>query len=171
MAHLRAMFRALVPAGLPLGTLMERASRVFCESTLPTHYATLVCGRAGEDGDVEICNAGHPPPLVVRGAAIESVEATGLPVGMFCSEQFGVSRVHLSAGDALLLCTDGVLEAENEARVAYASDRLRAILARSRDLPASSIVDACVDDLRTFVGGARYADDVTLMAIRRAATA
>lgn len=46
MSHLSAMLRTLITVGLPLSQLMERASRVFCESTLPTHYATLVCGRA-----------------------------------------------------------------------------------------------------------------------------
>src|SRR5262249_47031945 len=65
MSHLRAMFRALVPIGLPLHETMARASRVFCESTLPNLYATLVVGRAGADGSVELCNAGHPPVLVV----------------------------------------------------------------------------------------------------------
>ena len=41
MAHLQAMFRTLISINLPLEEIVERASRVFCESTLPTHYATL----------------------------------------------------------------------------------------------------------------------------------
>lgn len=167
MAHLHAMFRALVLAGLPLDALMERASRVFCESTLPTHYATLVCGRASAGGDVAICNAGHPPPLLIHGAGIDRVEATGLPVGIFCTEQFGVSRLRLLPGDVLLLCTDGVLDAENGAGVEYGFDRLRAILAGSHHLAPPALIDACVNDLASFLGGARYGDDVTLMAIRR----
>ena len=169
MAHLQAMFRALVPAGLPLNTLMERVSRAFCESTLPSHYATLVCGRAAADGDVEICNAGHPPPLLISSAGIDGVEATGLPIGMFCTEQFGVSRVRMSAGDALLLCTDGVLEAEDGSGLEYGSDRLRAILAASQHLAPPALIDVCVNDLASFLGGAPCGDDVTLMAIRRRA--
>src|SRR5258708_38567306 len=43
MAHLQAMFRTLVSLNFPLDEIVARASRVFCESTLPTHYATLVC--------------------------------------------------------------------------------------------------------------------------------
>ena len=50
MTHLHAMFRTLISLNLPLGQMMERASRVFCESTLPTHFATLVCGRATQMG-------------------------------------------------------------------------------------------------------------------------
>jgi hypothetical protein len=88
MSHLSAMLRTLITVGLPLSDLMERASRVFCESTLPMHYATLVCGRASSSGEIEVCNAGHPPPLLVRADEIERLDATGLPIGMFCSERF-----------------------------------------------------------------------------------
>jgi sigma-B regulation protein RsbU (phosphoserine phosphatase) len=82
MAHLNAMFRTLISINLPLEQMMERASRVFCESTLPTQYATLVCGRATNDGDVEVCNAGHLPPLVIQRGEVTSIAATGLPVGV-----------------------------------------------------------------------------------------
>ena len=57
---------------------------------MPTQYATLVCGRAEPNGRVEICNAGHPPPLLVRHDDVTVVEASGLPVGLFCGEDFSV---------------------------------------------------------------------------------
>jgi sigma-B regulation protein RsbU (phosphoserine phosphatase) len=167
MAHLNAMFRALVPAGLPLDALMERASRAFCESTLPTHYATLVCGQATAAGDVAICNAGHPPPLVIRSSGIESVPPTGMPIGMFSSAQFGVARLHLEPGDALLLCTDGVLEANNAGGEAYGPERWEQLAARLHDRGASALVDGCLHDLAAFADSRSYADDVTVMAIRR----
>ncbi|MEK7403770.1 MAG: hypothetical protein AAB225_01555 [Acidobacteriota bacterium] len=54
----------------PLAQSVERANRLFCESTLPTHHATLVCGRVGRAGEVEITNAGHyPQRLVLPGEA------------------------------------------------------------------------------------------------------
>jgi hypothetical protein len=50
------MLRSLISVGLPLDALVARASRLFCESTLPTQYATLVCGGAspgtGQAGEV-----------------------------------------------------------------------------------------------------------------------
>jgi phosphoserine phosphatase RsbU/P len=167
MSHLHAMFRALVTAGPPIDVLMERASHAFCESTLPTHYATLVCGRATRSGDVELCNAGHPSPLVIRESGIEAIPSTGLPLGMFASEQFGVSRFHLEPGDALLICTDGVLEAENGAGFPYGPDRLAEVAARSHGLEPAALIDACARDLGAFVNGAAYNDDVTMMALRR----
>ena len=46
MTHLSAIFRSLIPLDLPLGEVVSRANRLFCESTAPAHYATLACGRA-----------------------------------------------------------------------------------------------------------------------------
>src|SRR5882672_3366102 len=98
MAHLNAMFRTLISINLPLEQMVERASRVFCESTLPTQYATLVCGRVGSNGEVEVCNAGHLPPLLVQDGTVTRITATGLPIGVFCSESFSVNRIHMNKG-------------------------------------------------------------------------
>ncbi len=114
MVHLQATFRTLIPMGLPLRELVERASRVFCESTLPTHFATLVCGRAAASGEVEVCNAGHPPPLLLRRDEVLPIEPTGLLLGAFCDEQFATSRIRVDPGQSILLFTDGLTEARNE---------------------------------------------------------
>ncbi len=60
---------------------MERANRLFCESTLPTQYATLIVGRADEFGNVEICNGGHPAPFHVGGHGVAAIEAATNPLG------------------------------------------------------------------------------------------
>src|SRR4029453_19192206 len=95
MAHLHAMFRTLISINLPLEQMVERASRVFCESTLPTQYATLVYGRATTKGEVQICNAGHLPPLLFQQGAVRRIDATGLPVGVFCSESFSCTSFQM----------------------------------------------------------------------------
>ena len=168
MAHLHALYRSLVLTGLSLASLMERASRVFCESTLPTHYATLVGGRAEPSGEIEICNAGHPPPLVVTRDGVSDIEATGLPVGLFCEERFSTVRVRLAPDDALLLYTDGVSEARDAAGAEYGRERLGRLLASCYRQPAADVMRMCLEDLRTFRGGMAATDDLTLMVVRRA---
>src|SRR5262249_53403865 len=106
MAKLHAVFRSLIPLGLDVDRLTERASRLFGESTLPGQYATLICGRASKHGEVGLCNAGHPPALVSRNGRIQPISATGLPLGMFPNQKFSVERLHLNEGDTLLLYTD-----------------------------------------------------------------
>jgi phosphoserine phosphatase RsbU/P len=167
MSQLHAMFRALIPSGLPVAQLVERASRVFCESTLPTHYATLVCGRAEPSGEIEVCNAGHLPPLVVRGDSVEEVAATGLPVGVFCNEQFTSTRLRLARGDALLLYTDGLTEALDTAGAEYGAGRVRALVRECAGRAPSSLVLSCVEDLSAFRAGAPRADDLTVLAVAR----
>lgn len=167
MSHLSATLRTLISIGLPLPELMQRASRVFCESTLPTHYATLVCGRASASGEIEICNAGHPPPLVIRGGEVTPLAATALPIGMFSSEEFACETVRLAPGDTMLLYTDGVIEAQNSAGTDYGLDRVCAFAHQPLPDTPRAIVDACVRDLGGFLASQQPTDDVTIMAMRR----
>src|ERR1051325_6825591 len=167
MAHLNAMFRTLISINLPLEQIVDRASRVFCESTLPTQYATLVCGRANTNGAVEICNAGHLPPLLVQKDSVTSIDATGLPVGVFCSESFTVSRVQMSKGDTLFLYTDGFSESLDGAGNEYGAERLSQLLRDNHSLSPDSMLSLCRRDLYNFSEGRVPRDDLTLMAITR----
>ncbi len=168
-AHLHAMFRTLFSVNLPLDQLIERASRVFCESTLPTHYATLVCGKACASGAVEICNAGHPPPLLVRAGQVTQIDATGLPLGIFCSEQFSLSRFQMQPGDTLFLYTDGLTETRDGVEGEYGIERLSRLLSEHHDESPRSLVDNCVGELNRFCSGRAPRDDLTIMALRRPA--
>jgi sigma-B regulation protein RsbU (phosphoserine phosphatase) len=167
MAHLNAMFRTLISINLPLEQMMERASRVFCESTLPTQYATLVCGRATTSGDVEVCNAGHLPPLVIQKGEVTSIAATGLPVGVFCSETFSVNRIHMDKGDTLFLYTDGLSESLDGSGNEYGAERVSRLLNDNHELSTDAMISLCRRELHTFAEGRIPRDDLTLMAIRR----
>jgi sigma-B regulation protein RsbU (phosphoserine phosphatase) len=167
MAHLHAMLRTLIEVGLPLAGVMERASRLFCESTLPTHYATLVVGHAMPDGRIAIANAGHPPPVLLGAKSNARVEATGLPVGMFCSQQFDVAVLQADRGDVLVLCSDGVSETEDPSGSPYGLERFVDVAAAAHDLEVASLVAACHDDVTRFRSTATRTDDVTVMAVRR----
>jgi sigma-B regulation protein RsbU (phosphoserine phosphatase) len=167
MSQLHAMFRALVPVGLPLSQLVERASRVFCESTLPTHYATLVCGRADAGGAVELSNAGHLPPLLLRGGAATLIESTSLPIGIICNEQFTSERFTMEPGDTLFLFTDGLSESRDHFGEEYGAERLRRLLCEHHQLLPAALVTECLRDLTNFRAGAPKHDDLTVMALRR----
>ncbi len=167
MAGLRATIRTLMETSLPLATLAQRANRLFCEGALPSHYATLALVRASGDGMLEICNAGHPAPIVSRGGEILTFDATGLPLGLFCSADYSVRSVVLQRGDVVVLYSDGLVEARDREDAEYGTDRLTGIVRRSRDLAARAIVDTCLRDLAGFRAGAPRSDDLTLMALRR----
>src|SRR5260370_1537825 len=111
MAHLHGMFRTLISVGMPLKCMLEHASRVFSESTVPTQYATLVCGRAQSHGRVEISNAGHPHPLVIRDGEVAALEASDLPGGIFCETEFSVAGLCLEPGPSTLSYSYGISRA------------------------------------------------------------
>ena len=117
MSHIHATFRTLLSMGAPIEEMLERANRLFSTSTMPSHYATLACGFASATGDLEICNAGHCPPLLLRDGTVEPLEATGLPLGLFHDGQYSACRVRLSGGDSLLLYSDGLTEARNKSEM------------------------------------------------------
>jgi sigma-B regulation protein RsbU (phosphoserine phosphatase) len=167
MAHLHASMRTLMGFGLSLPQLIHRANRVFCESTMANHYATLVAARFSPEGALEICNAGHCPPLFVRGGEVTSIDATGVPVGLFCVREYGVKTLSMEPGDLLVLYTDGVTETRNRADEEYGEDRLRQLVAGVANEAPRVIVDTCVADVAAFRGPARRIDDITVMAIRR----
>ena len=167
MVHLHAMFRSLILVGLSLQDLLERASRVFCESTLPTHYATLVCGKASGNGEIEICNAGHLPPVLIRGGVVTTVEASSLPVGVFCDQRFASSTIRLSRGDTLLLYTDGLSETQDPKGNEYGRERLSRLIAEHQGSSPAELIRACLDDLSSFRGHAAMTDDLTIMVVHR----
>jgi sigma-B regulation protein RsbU (phosphoserine phosphatase) len=167
MSHLSAMLRTLISLGLPLDEIVDRTSRVFCESALPTHYATLVCAHASASGELEVCNAGHPPPLIVGAGGIGRIDATGLPIGLFGTERFATRSLRLAHAETLVLYTDGLLDAQNQDGAEYGIDRLCTFLASAADQPPSRLVDACLGDLTAFQHGAGPADDLTILALRR----
>ena len=111
-SQLHSLFRALLPLELPLNQLPERINRVFCQSGAADYNATLICGRAKCDGALELVNAGHLPPLVLRAGQAIPLAATGLPLGFFYTSRYEVTELQLVPGETLLFYTDGLTKHE-----------------------------------------------------------
>ncbi len=165
MSHLHAIFRSLT--NLSPDNLVERANKVFSESTLTTHFATLVCGKISPSGILEICNAGHCRPILVRNGETSEIESTGRPVGIFEETGCRAQTFSLERGDTLLLYTDGLSEAQDRSGEEYGSERLRGFLSKNHFLAAGALLAGCLDDVRKFRDGFDRADDLTMMVIRR----
>jgi sigma-B regulation protein RsbU (phosphoserine phosphatase) len=168
MTQLHALFRSLSGMSLPLGQIVTHANRVFCQSALAGQYATLVCGQAKPDGEVEIHNAGHLPAIVTGQGGVLRIESTGLPLGMFHEAEFSAMRLHMEPGDSLFLFTDGLSEAmrgDDE----YGVDRVTQLVRQQAAHSPAELIAACRDDLNAFADSNSQFDDLTLLAIRRSA--
>jgi phosphoserine phosphatase RsbU/P len=114
MASLQAILRSGVGHGAAdLAGFLEVANRHFFESTEPHHYATLFFAAYDETSHtLRYVSCGHPPAiLVAHGASVRKLEATAYAFGMFEKLLPEVEQVRLDPGAALLLYSDGILEA------------------------------------------------------------
>ncbi|MGC2694697.1 MAG: SpoIIE family protein phosphatase [Candidatus Angelobacter sp.] len=166
MTNMHAMFRVLIPTGLPLEQLLERANRLFCESTLPTQYATLVVGKADEFGNVEICNGGHPAPLHVGTRGVKAIQAATVPVGLFCDQKFSATTLRAVPGESLVIYTDGISEAEGPDGAQYGASTLEKLLAGCHELPSHELVEKCLKSVLNFRNGSPRLDDQALMVLQ-----
>ncbi len=167
MAQLNAVVRGLVQQGVSVPELFERANSHLRGTRLESHFVTLVCGRADASGEIELCNAGHCPPMVVRGPKIEQLDSTGFPLGLVEGSTYGTHRVCLAEGESIVLYTDGITEAPGPSNRRYGVDALARALVAGHALSPARVADACLRDVASFQGGSPRADDVTLMVVRR----
>jgi len=167
MSHLHAMFRSLAGVGLPLDNLMERANSVFCQSTIAGQFATLICGRAGQRGEIEMNSAGHLAALHVSKNGVRKIYSTGLPLGMFSTSRYTVERIRLERGDSLLLYTDGLSEAMDSTGTEFGTERLSNLVKERHGCAPHELAAACIKEVHAHRGAGKQLDDQTVMVVHR----
>jgi sigma-B regulation protein RsbU (phosphoserine phosphatase) len=167
-SRLHLLFRTLLDLKLPLRDMFERANRIFCECVLTSgQYATLICARATTAGTLELINAGHLPPLVLRDGGVERIMTSGLPLGLFFDSSYEVAHVQLKAGETLLCYTDGLTEARDSSENEYGFARLASIASGNNHLSPEGLVRVCREDVARYASDTVFSDDFTLLALRR----
>ena len=137
--------------------------------TSPEKYATFCFGVYDEaSGLFTYTNAGHLPPLLIRGGEPRQLEVNGMVVGAFPFAEYGESRVPLESGDLLVCYTDGVTEPENEYGEMFGEQRLIDVLVKHHDREPEEIVAAVTASVMQWTGSPDLQDDMTLLLARRA---
>ncbi|HTM58388.1 MAG TPA: SpoIIE family protein phosphatase [Candidatus Udaeobacter sp.] len=113
-------------------------------------------------------NAGHNWPVLVRGGvAPQFLDRGGPLLGVFDNAKFEQGMVALTAGDCVVLYTDGISEAANAADEQFGDERLvELVRALPRDLEAREVADRILEGLRGFLGPVEPQDDMTLLVLR-----
>jgi sigma-B regulation protein RsbU (phosphoserine phosphatase) len=116
-----------------------------------------------------VATAAHPP-LLRLGAGDDRVEELGrgsLPLGAIADTRYAEDRTSLQPGDLLLLYSDGLVEAVDQAGEQYGWDRLcRALGNAASTSSAQEVRDALLRDVWEFKGDAEQVDDVTMVVVR-----
>jgi phosphoserine phosphatase RsbU/P len=169
MALFLAMLRTLVDEELPLGELVRRLNIQVAKHAPPSRFITLFLGLFDpRTGELEFINAGQTPPLLLRaGGAVERLSTGGVALAMFEGSSYESGFARLDPGDALIMYSDGITEAESPAGLMFEELGLEAAVRATPGVSAAVLgraVFKAVDDHRH---GERLADDLTVLVLSR----
>jgi sigma-B regulation protein RsbU (phosphoserine phosphatase) len=168
MAKLQATLRALVPDVQSLAELGAKLNQIFSRDSIPTIFASLAYLEVQSDaGLVRVLNAGHFPPLIVKGTRVEKMEKGGAALGLLHSATFAEQRIDVEKGDTLIVYSDGVTEARNERGDYFGEQRLLGLIPQLANLRTARIGESLVAEVDRFMGQARANDDLSLALLRR----
>lgn len=169
MASLQASFHAWADESVGVPEMTGRLSEAISRRTGPdrfiTFFLTLLDPATGE---IEYTNAGHNPGLWLKkdGELLE-LSSHGLPLALFPGRPYTSSRLTLAENEVLCLYTDGVTEANDPEGDEFGMTRLKEVLASQIGHEPSDVDAALGRALEAHAAGEPYADDRTLLMIRR----
>ena len=167
MASVRSALRASVSADFEAQIVAAKVNRHMYRDTLPSEFATLVYGVFSRDGSqFTYCNAGHPPPLLLRDGRLTKLMTGGTVIGINPDAKFEREVLDIRPGDVIVMVTDGVTEAMDFHSVAYGRDRLDASIHKHCRLDAQQFAQQILWDVRRFVGLAHQSDDITVVVMK-----
>lgn len=168
-ASLEALAASLIEQGLPPEEVFTRVSRLLYHRTPPEKYATAFMASIDTaTGHVRYANAGHCPSLLVRAdGTAEWLGSTGVPLGIMEDWAYAGREVALNPGDLLMLYTDGITEAMDRSGEEFGGERLAGSLVAHRDKTPRDIAKTLESEMDAFAHGVPYADDRTLVLLRR----
>ena len=112
-------------------------------------------------------NAGHLPPMLLRGNDIQTMDATGTVVGAFPFATYEEKTVPLEHGDILLAYTDGIVEPENVYGEVFGEDRLKDLLIKYARADSSELIARTMEAVVHWTGSSELQDDMTMVVARR----
>ncbi|PDT07113.1 SpoIIE family protein phosphatase [Rhizobium sp. M1] len=123
------------------------------------------------DGKDMILSGQHEEVVIVRAnGEIQRIDTMdlGIPIGLEAdiSDFIKTREIAFEKGDLILLHTDGVTEAENDAGELFGMERLCREALRLKDQSAEKVVSEIVATLMLFIGSQKIYDDITLLAVR-----
>ncbi len=168
MSKLQSTLRALVTRATSLAQLGSWLNDVFCRDGLPQRFASLVyLELRPEDDRVQLLNAGHLPPILIRSKSHEALPHGAPALGIIPHVSFQRQNVVAGSGDVLLVYSDGVVEARNEQGTFFGEERLHALLPLFREKSPQEAGDALVRAVDDFVGEAPRNDDLSVIVLKR----
>jgi sigma-B regulation protein RsbU (phosphoserine phosphatase) len=165
MANLQAMVRAFAPGIGGPGALCRKVNELLCGSVVPGKFVALFYGVIDRDTlTLRFENAGHCPPILLRGESATVLTEGGTVLGLFPHAEYEDRRFALESADCIVLTTDGVTEASNDADEEFGAERVMASVRAARSLGAHGIRTRILEDVSRFCKG-NFHDDASLIVV------
>jgi sigma-B regulation protein RsbU (phosphoserine phosphatase) len=169
MVKTNTLLRTAAGEAPVLECLLEGVNRELSRDNDACMFVTLIVGVLDvRTGDVALANAGHNPPLLrsADGTCAFLEFESGPALGFDASAEFPVWRSRLNPGETLLLYTDGVTEAFDDADQMFSDERLLDVAGRLGDATASVTTQGLLDAVEAFAGQRGQSDDITVVALQ-----
>ncbi|MHC5057018.1 MAG: PP2C family protein-serine/threonine phosphatase [Planctomycetota bacterium] len=173
MASTRTILRILGPQCATAGELFRQTNRLVAKDIKRGMFVTAIFAllnvRAKE---MTVCSAGHNPMVLYRErtAKVEVVNPNGIALGFDAGPIFDrtlqESTTRLEPGDAVVMYTDGVVEAMDPKGDEYGDDRFYAFVRDHARMRSRDLVQATIKDLDAHKGEADQHDDITIVTFR-----
>ena len=166
MSHLQASVRGLAQTTRSPAEMCRQLNRVALENTRSDRFTTLFYAILDSlRGSLRYSNAGHVPPILLRrnGTIVRPCEG-GTVLGLFPDAEYMETEISFTAGDRLVLTTDGITEATNSLDEEFGENRLIRLLLQGRDLGDAELQLKIVEAVTSFAGRSLQ-DDATLMIV------
>ena len=168
-AGLQIAFRIFAKSDPDPATLVSQLNTALHETLPRSKFVTLFLGRLDTaTGEVDYVNAGHVPPLWLRRAGVEELVAGDILLGVMFGATYTNHRLHLEPGDALVLFTDGVTDAESSTGAEITADELANAIRGTHGHPAGDVAYALNEAVLLHTGDAdTLDDDLTVVVVSR----
>jgi sigma-B regulation protein RsbU (phosphoserine phosphatase) len=166
MATFQASLKTLSSTPCELTELVARVNQYACaHSNGGLRFTTAFFAEIDPDNRrLRYVNAGHNLPMLRHATGdCERLDRGGLPLGIQTGAPYDLGEVQLSPADALLIFTDGLVEAENDHGKEYGEDSLPTFMKASAGATSQEALEFLMADVNRFVGQARQHDDITCL--------
>ena len=175
MASIQTLLRSLLQreAGNPDGMaqMMSDLNETLYMSSTAERYSTLFCGVISPDRSfLTYVNAGQVQPMLLHSdGTLERFTESGMPVGMMPTASYERCTVALRPGDLLVVVSDGIVEACNEAGDFWEEDEVDRVVMEhgsKKERTLKSLTEALCCAVDSFADGAKQYDDMTVVAVK-----
>jgi sigma-B regulation protein RsbU (phosphoserine phosphatase) len=172
MANLQATTQNALLSQRTNMEIVERINQHLFSITPPDKYATMVWGNIDLNKDiVKYIIAGHVPPLHFRANGknikISELRDGGIPIGLVSEFKYLEGNLKFKPEDILLICSDGITEAQNKNEDMFEIRRVKDIVIQNFHESPEEIGKTIIQEVDNFSQDGVYEDDVTLLIIKR----